>query len=849
MLEDSDDDITTKPSPKKAVPKKRDATPEGEATTAGDYFGKSKPKKSEPVRASTTTKKTATDTSKTASKSVTPKKNGVKSNGSAQATPSGRTSGRKKTSVSYNEEELADAVMLDDDEPAEDVFKAEFQSKAKGFEDDYEEGNDDEEEDVKPQRVTRGKGVQSKIIHEDDFEPQEDVDMKDTAPDDDNFLMPDDDEVIVVDKPSTKSTASVGKKRKSQEADFEDDEEQSPKKAKPTKKTTPAKPRAKKGEKKEEPPESSSIQAIFDSIPLVRPPSPPPPDAETKKFPFGGQHANSGPPPSAGSWEDPVGQENCLAGLSFVFTGLLKQLGRDAGQALVKRYGGKVSAGPSSKTSYVVLGSDAGPSKLRVVAQHGIKTIDEDGLRQLIERLPANGGDSKAATKNAEKKEADFEKVKQMAAEMEKEERRAGGAGGAGLSKKLASSAAAAGEDAVDTRLWTTRYAPTQMAQICGNKAQVEKLQKWLRMFPKNAKTGFKMAGADGSGVYRAVIISGPPGIGKTTAAHLIAKLEGYDIVESNASDTRSKKLVEAGLKGVLNTTSLLGFFAGDGAKVEIGKKKLCLIMDEVDGMSAGDRGGVGALAAICKKTEVPMILICNERKLPKMKPFDFCTFGLAFRRPTTDQIRSRITTILFREKMKIPQNVVDALIEGTGADIRQIINMISTVKLDHQVSEQAMDFDAGKSMSKAWQKHTILRPWDILSKILGGGMFAPSSKATLNDKSELYFNDHELSSLMLQENYLGTKPMRASNYSGREQALKTLELVEQAASSISEGDLVDRLIHGPEQLWTLMPTHAIMSFVRPASFVAGLMAGNTTGFPSWLGKNSTTGMLIRVMY
>jgi deoxyadenosine/deoxycytidine kinase len=45
--------------------------------------------------------------------------------------------------------------------------------------------------------------------------------------------------------------------------------------------------------------------------------------------------------------------------------------------------------------------------------------------------------------------------------------------------------------------------------------------------------------------VYRAVMITGSPGIGKTTSAHLCAKLEGYTPIELNASDTRSKKLVE----------------------------------------------------------------------------------------------------------------------------------------------------------------------------------------------------------------------------------------------------------------------------------------------------------------
>jgi DNA polymerase III delta prime subunit len=49
-------------------------------------------------------------------------------------------------------------------------------------------------------------------------------------------------------------------------------------------------------------------------------------------------------------------------------------------------------------------------------------------------------------------------------------------------------------------------------------------------------------------GMYRAVLISGPPGIGKTTSAHITAKLAGYSPIELNASDTRSKKLIEVGL-------------------------------------------------------------------------------------------------------------------------------------------------------------------------------------------------------------------------------------------------------------------------------------------------------------
>jgi replication factor C subunit 1 len=667
-------------------------------------------------------------------------------------------------------------------------------------------------------------------------------------------IEPDDsDDVVMMDKAAETVTS---KKRKSVDLESEeDDDDVKPKiksvKSKSTKPPPAKKPRA--PAKKAFEPDNSAVQAILDDIPTVRPPTPPPKDPNFKyDWKKGGQGAggggNSGPPPAAGSKEIPVGAENCLAGLSFVFTGLLETLSRDDGQALVKRYGGKVTTAPSGKTSYVVLGSDAGPSKLRKIHDLKIKTIDEDGLFSLLRRMPANGGDGQAAEKHMEKKNAEMEKIRREAEEMEIEERKK--AVEAEKARKAAEKLAAVkgstarapppGAPPSSSLLWTSKYAPTQINQICGNKGQVEKIQKWLKGWAQAHKYDFQKKGPDGLGGYRAIMIHGPPGIGKTTAAHLAAKLAGYDVLESNASDTRSKKMVESGLSEVLSNNSLRGYYAGDGEKVDVHKKKIVLIMDEVDGMSAGDRGGVGAMAKICKKTDIPMILICNEYNQQKMKPFEFVTLAIPFKRPTVEMVRSRIATICHREGMKLPMNVIDALIEGSNKDIRQIINMISTAKLD----ESSMDFEDSKAMAKAWEKAVVLKPWDICHKILGGGMFAPSSKATLNDKLELYFNDHEKGFLMVQENYLNQKPMLASNYQGREQQLKTLQLMDQAAESISDGDLVDRMIHGSQQQWSLMPTHGIFSMVRPASFVSG--AGSGTKFTSWLGNNSKQGKLTR---
>jgi replication factor C subunit 1 len=829
-----------KPPPKKA---KREPTPELEETTTSAFFGTSnKPKRTETV------KQKPDDTSK-----ATPRKPNGRASKTATPASTGRASGRaKKPITSYAERDDEHDFPDDDLDDADDIFEHQIKGK---HQDDYVEAveSDNDLAVTLPHRATpRTLAKQQKNISEEyNPDPEEDIDMTDLHAEDD-FVEPSNDEQA--SKSKAKKSFTAGRKRKSPELDEDDEDDTIDDKSKRSrsKPATLAKSPAKKRAKKEDVTESADIQAIYDSIPTVRAPTPPPKDPDAK-FDWRANAGRAEPAPLQGCVGDmPSGSDTCLAGLTFVFTGVLQRWGRTEAQELVKRHGGKVTGAPSKKTSYVVLGTDAGPSKLQKIKNMDIKTIDEDGLTALIEKLTAAGnkGDSKAQAAYKEKQRKEEEKIREQAAEIEREERqqqkdqkRVETASGRKTASAVTASAISAGP-AVDSRLWTTKYAPTSLNQICGNKATVEKIQRWLQRYPKNVRTGFKLAGPDGSGVFRAVMLHGPPGIGKTTAAHLVAKLEGYDIVERNASDTRSKKLIEDGLRGVLSTNSIQGYFAGDGKEVDTKKKKLVLIMDEVDGMSAGDRGGVGALAAVCKKTEVPMILICNDRRLPKMKPFDFVTYDLPFRRPTVDQVRSRIMTIAFREGLKIPAPVVNALIEGSHADIRQVVNMISTAKLD----QEAMDFDSGKQMSKSWEKHVILKPWDITQKILGGGMFAPSSKATLNEKIELYFNDHEFSPLMLQENYLGTNPMQALNYSGKEKNMKTLELASQAADSISDGDLVDRMIHGSQQQWSLMPTHAVFSFVRPASFVAGSTAGNQTRFTSWLGKNSSQNKLIRLV-
>lgn len=78
-----------------------------------------------------------------------------------------------------------------------------------------------------------------------------------------------------------------------------------------------------------------------------------------------------------------------FTGKTFVITGTLPTLKRDEAKALIEQAGGKVGSSISAKTSYVVVGAEAG-SKLDKAIELGIAQLDEDQLRQL---LAASGDD------------------------------------------------------------------------------------------------------------------------------------------------------------------------------------------------------------------------------------------------------------------------------------------------------------------------------------------------------------------------------------------------------------------------------------------------------------------------
>ncbi len=758
------------------------------------------------------------------SKKAPAPKSSVASKASPKTTP---TVTKRKVSAkgkSYKEDDDDDDDEDDDDEYSDDDFDIEPSVKRRAV---GQSSKPAAKKSPAASRSTKAGGSKAKPMEIDDDEDDEDEEEEEES----------DDDV----KPKSKGKAKA----------------KSPAAKKPAAKKSPAK-------KKEKEPAKIPTDDVVEGISLEEAANrfvAEIPKGEDGKKPnyFAMKAKQDAGPVAPGSKEIPQGAPNCLAPYTMVFTGELTALSRQEATDLAKRYGAKVTTAPSSKTTHVVMGHGAGASKIKKIKEGKnmvAKIIDEDGFLELIRKSKPGQLDEKALKKIADEEK----KIKQVAAEMQERSTQAStskaGASGSAKPGALNLGASVSGAGKVGTEsdpsgtLWTTKYAPRKMKDLVGNKSGIEKLQNWLTDWPKNLKANFKKPGKDAYGIFRAVLISGNPGIGKTSAAHLVSRSLGYTPLELNASDARSKKLIELALKDAVNNTNLQGWFHG-GAEVDknlnpAGVKitnKTVLIMDEIDGMSGGDRGGVGAINALIKKTRVPIICICNEARSPKLKPLEPTTFSIKFRKPEAPAVKSRMMSLAFSEKMKIPPEVMGSLVEASQGDIRLMINMLSTWAL----SQKTMDYDESKKFGEANMKPGMHTPFTLFSELAGPYSFSATSRKTLNDMTDYYFQDPSLMPLLMQENYLKQLPSTVARLPQPDKAHATLDLMANAAESISDADVIDGMIHGPQQHWSLMPQHGIASCVRPAFFTYGQNMNHFPAFPSWLGQNSKAMKLRRL--
>jgi len=215
--------------------------------------------------------------------------------------------------------------------------------------------------------------------------------------------------------------------------------------------------------------------------------------------------------------------------------------------------------------------------------------------------------------------------------------------------------------------LWAEKYRPKSLREVAGNTKAVQRLITWGEMWHS------------GKPERRALILSGGPGCGKTSAALALAQDMMWDVIELNASDFRDAGSIER----IVGRASVnRGFVDGRYLSAESKRLKL-LIFDEADNLfGKADYGGASAIVRVIERTCYPIILIVNEyydviRRSPKLKDL---TEEVRFYSLRKETIIKRLNEICMAEKVRVDPSIIERIAESARGDMRAAINDLESV-------------------------------------------------------------------------------------------------------------------------------------------------------------------------
>ncbi len=200
--------------------------------------------------------------------------------------------------------------------------------------------------------------------------------------------------------------------------------------------------------------------------------------------------------------------------------------------------------------------------------------------------------------------------------------------------------------------MWSEKYRPQIISDMVGNEDARVAIVEWFVKWKKGTKP---------------LLLVGPPGIGKTTIAYLVAKQFGYDLIGLNASDVRSKTRINEILVPVMNNVSVLG--------------SPMIFVDEVDGIHGrSDYGGASALVDILKESAVPIVLAANNDTSDKMKGVKKAVKIVRFKKIPPRLLRVYLENILKKQSVQLSPGSLIKVIDNSKGDIRSMINLAQSL-------------------------------------------------------------------------------------------------------------------------------------------------------------------------
>lgn len=233
------------------------------------------------------------------------------------------------------------------------------------------------------------------------------------------------------------------------------------------------------------------------------------------------------------------------------------------------------------------------------------------------------------------------------------------------------------------------KYRASCFLDVKGQNAAIERIKVFFKTFPLGKK---------------AILLYGPAGTGKTSLAYALAKEKNLEILELNASDLRNREQLEKILKPASEQKSLFS------------QSKIILV-DEIDGISIADRGGLPELLILIEKTKFPLIITANniwqqkfnlirqKTELVQLKALDYKT------------IFSLLGEIAKKENISAREDVLKSIAIKARGDARAALNDLESIKEINIIPEERDKeediFNVLRQIFKNLTNHITLKLYD----------------------------------------------------------------------------------------------------------------------------------------
>uniref|UniRef100_T1INU3 Saposin B-type domain-containing protein n=1 Tax=Strigamia maritima TaxID=126957 RepID=T1INU3_STRMM len=270
--------------------------------------------------------------------------------------------------------------------------------------------------------------------------------------------------------------------------------------------------------------------------------------------------------------------------------------------------------------------------------------------------------------------------------------------------------AAAANDEKMATDLWVDQFRPKNYIDLLSDDGINRNLLRWLKLWDKvvfdrerkpkqqqqqqqqqrqqrQAASKRKFANQVveeldhlGYPAQRVALLCGPPGLGKTTLAHVIASHAGYNVVELNASDDRSPEQFR---RQIESSTQMMSTKMLD-------PRPNCLVMDEIDGAPVASINLLIAMTTAKEKKKGgkkasnglrrPVICICNNQYVPALRQLRQSALVLTFPTIASSRLAFRLQDILNLQKYALDLSTLLALCKKTENDVRSCLGTLQFV-------------------------------------------------------------------------------------------------------------------------------------------------------------------------